>query len=43
MCQFKIKSVEFGQYGEELFAGKGVSKAVAKSNAIESLLNLVKS
>ena len=43
VCQFKIKSVEFGQYGEELFAGKGVSKAVAKSNAIESLLNLVKS
>ena len=43
VCQLRIKSSEFYPYHENSFEGKGVSKADAKSNAIDSLLNLVKS
>ena len=43
VCQLRIKSTEFYPYHENSFEGKGVSKTDAKSNAIDNLLNLVKS
>ena len=42
VCLLRIKSKELMKYHDKQFEGKGISKAVAKSNAMEALLNLIK-